>query len=107
MTSVGFIGLGTMGGPMARNVLKGGHDLVVLDINQAAVEKLTGEGAKAATSPKEVAQASDVVITMLPDAPDVERAVLGPDGILAGLRPGSTVPSARRPSTRSRGRLPS
>jgi len=89
MTSVGFIGLGTMGGPMARNVLKGGHDLVVLDINQAAVAKLTGEGAKAAASPKDVAQASDVVITMLPDAPDVERAVLGPDGILAGLRPGS------------------
>jgi 3-hydroxyisobutyrate dehydrogenase-like beta-hydroxyacid dehydrogenase len=89
MTSVGFIGLGTMGGPMARNVLKGGHELVVLDINQAAVVKLTGEGAKAAASPREVAEACDVIITMLPDAPDVERAVLGPDGILAGLRPGS------------------
>lgn len=89
MTSVGFIGLGTMGGPMARNVLKGGHDLFVLDINQTAVAKLTGEGAQAAASPREVAGASEIVITMLPDAPDVERAVLGPDGVLAGLRPGS------------------
>ena len=89
MTSVGFIGLGTMGGPMARNVLKGGHELVVLDVNQAAVARLTAAGAKAAASPKDVAAACDVVITMLPDAPDVERAALGPDGILAGLRPGS------------------
>ncbi|MBO1909397.1 NAD(P)-dependent oxidoreductase [Microvirga sp. 3-52] len=89
MTSVGFIGLGTMGGPMAQNVLKGGHELVVLDINQAAVAKLTGEGAKAAGSPREVAEACDAVVTMLPDAPDVERAVLGPNGILEGLRPGS------------------
>ena len=74
---------------MARNVLKGGHPMTVFDLNEAAVGRLVAEGAKAAATPREVAAASDVVITMLPDAPDVERAVSGPDGILAGMRAGS------------------
>lgn len=89
MASVGFIGLGTMGAPMAKNVLKGGHSLTVYDLNPRAVETLVAAGASAASSPREVAAASDVVITMLPDAPDVEGAATGPDGILAGLKPGS------------------
>jgi len=89
MASVGFIGLGTMGAPMARNVLKGGHDLTVFDINGKAVAALVAEGARAAPSPRAVAAASEVVITMLPDAPDVEAAALGPEGIVAGLRPGA------------------
>ena len=89
MASVGFIGLGTMGGPMARNVLKGGHTLIVYDISDKAVAALVAAGATAAASPRAVAEASDVVITSLPDAPDVEAAAEGPDGILAGLRPGA------------------
>lgn len=88
---VGFIGLGTMGGPMARNVLRGGYAMTVHDINAKAVERLVQAGATAAGSPREVAAASDVVITMLPDAPDVERAVLGADGVIEGIRKGSVL----------------
>ena len=86
---VGFIGLGTMGAPMARNVGKKGHSLVVFDVNRASVDALVASGATAAASPKDVAAASDIVITMLPDAPDVERAALGHDGIVHGIRPGA------------------
>jgi len=89
MTDVGFIGLGTMGGPMALNLLKKGHRLTVFDISDKAVATLTAAGARAAASPKAVAAASEVVITMVPDSPDVERAVLGPDGIIEGIKPGS------------------
>ena len=89
MTSIGFIGLGTMGAPMARNLLKAGHCLTVYDINPAAIETMKAAGASVAASPRDMAAASDVVITMLPDAPDVEKAVTGADGILAGIRPGS------------------
>ncbi len=87
--NVGFIGLGTMGAPMARNLLKKGHRLIVADVQPAAVAALTAAGATAAATPRDVAAASDIVITMLPDAPDVERVALGPDGIVAGIRPGS------------------
>ena len=87
--NAGFIGLGTMGAPMARNILAKGHKLVVLDTNAAAVAALVSAGAAAARTPREVAAASDIVITMLPDAPDVERVALGADGVVAGLRPGS------------------
>ena len=86
---VGFIGLGTMGAPMARNILKKGHRLIVLDMQPAAVASLVAAGATAAATPKDVAAASEIVITMLPDAPDVERAALGPAGIVAGIRRGS------------------
>lgn len=89
MTNVGFIGLGTMGGPMAMNVLKKGHRLTVFDISDEAVARLTAAGARAAASPKAVAVDSEVVITMVPDAPDVERVALGPDGIIEGIRPGA------------------
>lgn len=89
MASVGFIGLGTMGAPMARNVLKGGHTLTVYDISEKAVSALVAAGATAARTPREVAEASDVVITSLPDAPDVEATADGPDGIVAGLRSGA------------------
>ena len=88
MTAVGFIGLGTMGAPMARNVMKAGHTLTVFDLNPQAVKALVAAGAVAAESPKAVAEASSVVITMLPDAPDVEAAVTGPDGILERMRTG-------------------
>jgi 4-hydroxybutyrate dehydrogenase/sulfolactaldehyde 3-reductase len=89
MTRIGFIGLGTMGAPMARNVLARGNALTVFDVAPAAVAALVAGGAEPATTPRAVAAASEVVITMLPDAPDVEAVAQGPDGILAGLAPGS------------------
>ena len=85
--TVGFIGLGTMGRPMARNIQKHGHPMVVFDLVEAALAPLVAAGARAAGSPREVAAASDVVITMLPDAPEVEQAALGSEGIIEGLRP--------------------
>lgn len=84
----GFIGLGTMGAPMARNIMNKGHPLVCHDVARAAVDALVGAGAQAAATPREVAERTDVVITMLPDGPDVERVAAGPDGLLAGLGPG-------------------
>lgn len=91
MANVGFIGLGIMGGPMARNILKRGNALTVYDVKQAAVDALVRDGARAAASPKAVAQASDVIVTMVPDAPDVERVALGPDGIIEGIRSGAVL----------------
>jgi 4-hydroxybutyrate dehydrogenase / sulfolactaldehyde 3-reductase len=91
MARVGFIGLGIMGGPMAANVLAKGHQLTVHDISAEAVARLTAKGATAAASPAAAAAESDIVITMLPDAPDVERAALGPAGIVEGLRPGAVM----------------
>jgi len=86
---VGFIGLGTMGAPMARNILNKGHRLIVADVQPAAVAALTAAGATAAVTPKAVAEASEIVITMLPDAPDVARVALGPEGIVEGIKPGA------------------
>ena len=86
---VGFIGLGTMGAPMARNLLNNGHRLIVADIQPAAVAALIAAGATMAATPKDAAARSEIVITMLPDAPDVERVALGPDGIIAGIRQGT------------------
>jgi 3-hydroxyisobutyrate dehydrogenase-like beta-hydroxyacid dehydrogenase len=88
---VGFIGLGVMGGPMAANVLKGGHELTVYDLNPAAVAQLTALGARAAASPRELGQASEVVITMLPEPQHVEGAILGDNGAAAGMAAGGTV----------------
>lgn len=91
MREIGFIGLGTMGRPMAKHVLNGGYRLTVYDLNSAAVADLIDAGATGADSPRGVAAASDIVITMLPDGPDVERVVLGSDGVIAGVRPGAIV----------------
>ena len=88
---VGFIGLGIMGKPMARNLVQAGYELTVYDIVGEAVEELATEGAKAAPSSQEVAAATDKVITMLPDSADSERAILGPGGVLEGARPGTIV----------------
>lgn len=85
--TIGFIGLGIMGKPMARNLLKAGYSLVVHNRSSGPVNELAAEGAKAAASPKEVAQQSDVIITMLPDSPDVEKVALGSDGIADGIKP--------------------
>ncbi|MBU6498296.1 MAG: NAD(P)-dependent oxidoreductase [Rhodospirillales bacterium] len=88
---VGFIGLGVMGGPMALNVLKGGHSLTVFDLNPGAVKRLVDAGAKAAASPRDVGAASDIVVTMLPEPKHVEAVVLGEGGVASGLRPNGVV----------------
>ena len=85
---VGFIGLGIMGRPMARNLLKAGYPLLVHSRSQGPVQELVGAGAKAANSPKDVASQVEVLITMLPNSPDVEMVALGQSGIIEGARPG-------------------
>ncbi len=86
--TVGFIGLGVMGKPMARNLLQAGYPLVVHNRSPEPVEELAAEGAKPAFSPTEVASRSQVIITMLPDSPDVERVALGEGGLIEGVSQG-------------------
>jgi 2-hydroxy-3-oxopropionate reductase len=88
---VGFIGLGIMGRPMARHLLDAGFPLTVHSRSPAPVDELVGAGAARAGSPAEVAAASDVVVTMLPDTPDVELVLFGPDGVASGAAAGSLV----------------
>ena len=88
---IGLIGLGLMGKPMARNLLRAGYSLTVFNRSQGAIDALAAEGARSASSPKDVAQQSDIVITMLPDSPDVEAVVFGAEGVLAGARPGMLI----------------
>src|ERR1700730_8241915 len=85
---IGFVGLGHMGGPMARNLLKAGHSLVVFDVVQRSVSALTAVGAVSAVSGKQAAAQAELVITMLPSSPDVKAVYLGEDGVLAGARSG-------------------
>jgi 2-hydroxy-3-oxopropionate reductase len=88
MLKVGYIGLGLMGKSIARNILKAGFPLVVHNRSRAAVDELVGEGALAANSPAEVTSQVDIVFTNLPDTPDVEKVVLGENGIMAGVHQG-------------------
>jgi len=88
---IGFIGLGIMGKPMAARLVRAGFHVVVYNRSAAAAEELASEGAETAGSPREVAEGSDVVVTMLPDSPDVEAVMLGEDGVLAGAREGLLV----------------
>lgn len=88
---LGFVGLGVMGRPMARNLMRAGYELVVHNRSRAAVEELAAEGAGTAASPAEVAGLCDTVVLMLPDSPDVEGVMLGEGGVLEGTRPGSIV----------------
>ena len=88
MKKIGFVGLGIMGKPMAKNLLKAGYELVVFDINQEAVAEVVAAGAVKAENAKEVAAKSEAVITMLPNSPHVKTAVLGENGVLAGAKPG-------------------
>jgi 2-hydroxy-3-oxopropionate reductase len=85
---VGFIGLGIMGRPMAKNLLKAGYPLVVHSRSPGPVQELVGAGAKAASTARDVAAESDVLITMLPNSPDVELVALGKDGIVEGAKRG-------------------
>jgi len=88
---IGFIGLGVMGKPMAKHLVAAGHHLTVHNRSRGAVDELVAAGATAAASAAEVAKASTIVITMLPDTADVERVITGADGVLAGLQPGGVV----------------
>jgi 2-hydroxy-3-oxopropionate reductase len=86
--TIGFIGLGIMGKPMAGNLMKAGYSLVLHNRSRAAVDELSKEGAQPAASAKEVAARSEVIITMLPDSPDVELVYAGENGVFAGAKPG-------------------
>ncbi|RHR53901.1 2-hydroxy-3-oxopropionate reductase [Clostridium sp. AF18-27] len=88
---VGFIGLGIMGKPMAKNLLKAGYDLVVADLNQEAVAELAAAGAQTAANGAGVAEACQVVITMVPNSPHVRAAVLGENGVAQGAKPGTVL----------------
>ena len=88
MATIGYIGLGIMGGAIARNLIKAGHHLVVHNRSQAVVEELVALGAMRAHSPREMAEQVEFVFTNLPDSPDVEQIVLGPNGIIEGAHPG-------------------
>lgn len=88
---VGFIGLGIMGKPMVRNLIRAGYKLVVYNRTESKADELVREGAEAAENPRKVAERTDIVITMLPDSPDVKEVVEGADGIFAGAREGSLL----------------
>lgn len=88
---VGFIGLGIMGRPMSKNLLKAGYDLTVLDYNESAVKELVALGASSASNASEIAKQCDVVITMLPNSPHVKLVALGEGGIIEGAHKGLTL----------------
>ncbi len=88
---IGFVGLGIMGKPMVRNLMKAGHTVSVYDIVAESVAAMDAEGAEARKSAAGAASDAEIVITMLPDGPEVEQAILGPAGVLEGAKPGTMV----------------
>ncbi|MDR7868373.1 MAG: 2-hydroxy-3-oxopropionate reductase [Sporomusaceae bacterium] len=88
---IGFIGLGIMGKPMSKNLLKAGYQLVVCDVVKAAVDEVVAAGATAAATPKAVAEQADIIVTMLPNSPHVNQVVLGENGVIEGAKPGAVV----------------
>lgn len=95
MATIGFVGLGQMGRPMSRNLLKAGHGVAVFDIDRAAVEAMARDSARAAESPADAAEGADFVITMLPTGPIVSEAVFGNGGIAESLAPEALYGSRR------------
>jgi len=91
MAKIGFIGLGIMGRPMAKNLMKAGHELVVYDLNEAAVKDVVAAGAKAGANNKDVAAQTDIIITMVPNSPHVKAAIFGENGVAEGAKKGSLV----------------
>ncbi len=91
MAKVGFIGLGTMGAPMARNVLKGGHTLAVFDVHRPALDAFAGCAARLATTPADAADGAEIVVTVLPTSIDVEAAMFGPEGAAQQMAAGSLL----------------
>ncbi|MGE4799524.1 2-hydroxy-3-oxopropionate reductase [Yersinia hibernica] len=88
---IGFIGLGIMGKPMSQNLLKAGYSLIVLDRNAAALDELLSAGARKISTPKALAAECDIIITMLPNSPQVKEVVLGENGVIEGAKPGSVL----------------
>ena len=91
MKKIGFVGLGIMGKPMSKNLLKAGYQLVVYDINESAVTEVVNAGAEKGNSPKDVASKCEVIITMLPNSPHVKEVILGENGVLDGAKQGALV----------------
>jgi len=91
MQKIGFIGLGIMGKPMAKNLLDANYSIVAFDVNQSALQEITDYGAKKATSCKEVASRCDILLTMLPNSPHVKKAVLDKDGVIEGTHKGQIL----------------
>lgn len=91
MTKIAFIGLGVMGAPIAKNLLKAGHQLCVYDIIKEKIDELVNSGADAALNCRDAASKGEVIILMLPDSPEVSAAMLGKDGVLKGARSGSII----------------
>ena len=91
MQTIGFIGLGLMGKPMARNLLKRGYAVVAHSRSRAPVDELAGEGATPAGSPADVARRATTIVTMLPDGPDVEQVLEGAEGVFAAMQPGTVI----------------
>src|SRR5256884_3233296 len=89
--TIGFIGLGIMGKPMAHNLLKAGFPIIVHNRHQVVTDELIATGASAGVRPREIAASCDVLITMLPDTPQVEEVLLGSEGIIEGARAGLIV----------------
>jgi 2-hydroxy-3-oxopropionate reductase len=91
MKKLGFIGIGIMGKPMAKNLIDAGYKMIAYDISKEALDEIVAYGAERGTSPKNVAENCDIVITMLPNSPDVKKAVLGEKGVIEGVRKGQVV----------------
>ena len=88
---IGFIGLGVMGKPMSKNLIKAGYSLIVYDINPDSVKEVVSAGAIKGSSPSQIGTECDIIITMLPNSPHVEQVVTGKKGILEGAKPGSVI----------------
>jgi 2-hydroxy-3-oxopropionate reductase len=91
MKKIGFIGLGIMGKPMSKNLLKAGYELVIVNRSSAATEEIRAAGASVMETPREVAEQADIIITMLPNSPQVTEVVLGKSGVIEGARAGTVL----------------
>ena len=91
MSKIGFIGLGIMGRPMLRNLLRAGHSVVAFDVVAASLDGAVADGAERAGSASDAASRAEIIITMLPDGPEVQQAMLGPGGVLEGAKKGAVV----------------
>jgi len=89
--TIGFIGLGIMGKPMAKHLINAGYSLVVYNRTASKAQELVAMGARQVNSPKVVAENSEIIITMVADSPEVEHVILGQSGVIEGARPGSVV----------------
>ena len=88
---IGFVGLGIMGKPMSKNLLKAGYKLIAFDVVKEALKEVVAAGAEEGTSPKDVASKCEIVVTMLPNSPHVKTVCLGKDGIIEGAKPGTLI----------------